>query len=123
MFKLATLTRQGEEKIHEFVKEEIAGRIQRYWRGNLEDNQQYLAEDINIYDNNQIIQIGSKNEILKFLEWGTAPHIIKPDEAQALRWFNDEGEPVFATEVRHPGTDPQAHMRNSIDRVRTEVSQ
>lgn len=115
------MTRQGREKIREFVETEIATDVQRYWRGNLTDSQQALAQDINIYPETDSIQVGSRNPVLKWLEWGTAPHIITPDEAQSLRWTNENGEPVFATRVEHPGTEPYSHMRNALDRKRVEL--
>jgi len=118
---MAELTRQGREKIQRFIEEEIAEDIQQFWRGNLLDSQQSLAQDIQIYSDSQVFQVGSKNEVLKFLEWGTEPHIIEPVEAEALRWYNEQGNPVFAKRVEHPGTKPYGHMRSAIDRKRVEL--
>ncbi len=118
---MAELTRQGREKIQGFIHDNIAVDIQRYWRGNLTDSQQTLAQDIQIYEETGAVLVGSTNPVLKYLEWGTKPHIITPDEADALRWFNDQGEPVFAMRVQHPGFEPYAHMRTAIDRKRTEL--
>jgi len=118
---MANVTDQGREKIRQYVEKEIAVDLQRFWRGNLEDSQQGLAQDIKIYPETGSVTVGSPNEVLKYLEWGTAPHIITPDEAEALRWFNDEGDPVFAQKVNHPGFEPFSHLRNGIDRRRNEV--
>lgn len=118
---MAEVLRSGRKKIQDFVEQEIAEDVQRFWRGNLTEDQQTLAQDIQIYTENGLVQVGSKNEVLKFLEYGTSPHIIEPDTAEALRWFNDEGEPVFAKRVQHPGTEPYAHMRTALDRKQVET--
>jgi len=117
---MANLTDSGKKKLEDFERE-LAKDIQRYWKGNLLDSQQSLAQDIQIFNADEGIRVGSRNEILKFLEWGTRPHVITPDEAQALRWFNDNGEAVFAQKVFHPGTKPYGHMRSAIDRKRVEL--
>jgi len=118
---MANITREGKKKINDFVENNIATDIQRYWRGNLLDSQQSLAQDIKIYRENNGVVVGSPNPILKYLEWGTEPHIIEPDEAEALRWFNQNGDPVFAKRVEHPGTKPYGHLRAAIGRKRTEL--
>lgn len=42
----------------------------------------------------------------KFVEYGTAPHIITPKTGRVLHW-QEEGEDAFATYVLHPGTAGQ----------------
>jgi len=118
---MADVTKQGKEKIREYVENELAETLLEYWRGNLTDSQQSLAQDLDIFPGNGFVQVGSKNEVLKFLEFGTRPHTIVPDEAQALRWFNDAGDPVFATRVEHPGFEPFSHGRNALGRLRGEL--
>jgi len=115
---MANLTRQGREKINNFIEEEVATELRDEWRGNLLDTQQSLAQDIQVFRDGSIIQVGSKNEILKYLEWGVRPHVITPTNAEALRWFNDSGEPVFAQKVKHPGFEPYAHMRSALSNIR-----
>jgi hypothetical protein len=51
-------------------------------------------------------------EYALFLEYGTAPHIIKPVNAKALHWKGGGGD-VFAKEVHHPGTSAQPFIRNT----------
>lgn len=48
------------------------------------------------------------------VEYGTDPHVIRPRNADALR-FEVDGEVVYAAKVEHPGTDPQPFLRNSFD--------
>ena len=113
------ITRQGKENIKKKVRENVARPIQFNWKGNLKENQAFLKQTIKIDENQDAnIQVYTKNEILKFLEYGTRPHTIEADEADALRWFNDAGEPVFRQKVQHPGTEPQAALRSAIDGVR-----
>jgi hypothetical protein len=53
-------------------------------------------------------------EYAKHVEYGTAPHIIRPVNAKALSWKPRGGERVFAQVVHHPGTDPQPFIRNTF---------
>lgn len=48
-----------------------------------------------------------------YLEFGTAPHIIRPKNAKALHWKSG-GNDVFAKVVHHPGTQPQPFIRNTF---------
>jgi hypothetical protein len=48
-----------------------------------------------------------------FLEEGTRPHVIRPRNARALRWFGPGG-PIFARSVRHPGTRAQPWLEPAI---------
>ena len=43
---------------------------------------------------------------------GSKPHVITPDEADALRFETDSGEVVYTTLVRHPGNEPQPFLHN-----------
>jgi HK97 gp10 family phage protein len=49
----------------------------------------------------------------KPVEYGSAPHIITPDDAEALHFFVD-GEEVFAQRVEHPGAPAQPHLRPAV---------
>lgn len=119
----ARLTTEGREKVDRFLKKEIAPELQQKWRGNLEESQQSLAEDIQIFDSDEAAAVvGTQNEVLKWLEWGTEPHVITPNEAEALQWFNDNGNPVFAVRVEHPGFEPYAHLRTAMDTMRRKYS-
>lgn len=48
----------------------------------------------------------------EFVEWDTRPHVIRPKTARSLRWYED-GVPVFAAEVHHPGTQGVHMMRDA----------
>lgn len=61
--------------------------------------------------------IGSDVEYAPMVNDGTAPHIIRPKNAKALR-FRMGGRIVFAKVVRHPGT----RARPFLDRALREVA-
>lgn len=115
---MANLTRQGEKKIQNYIEDEVAPSIRDRWINNLTSSQQTLAGDIQIFSDSESVQVGSRNEILKFLEWGVDPHVITPNKADALVWTNDAGEKVFATKVDHPGFEAFGHMRSAVDETR-----
>ena len=54
------------------------------------------------------------------VEFGTAPHVIEPKDAKALR-FKRGDQVVFARKVHHPGTQPQPYMRPAIDIVGQDI--
>jgi len=62
------------------------------------------------------IKVGSNVDYAPDVEFGTSPHIIKPKEAEALHWEDEDGD-HFAQEVRHPGTPATPFLRPSIDKV------
>jgi len=49
-----------------------------------------------------------------FVEFGTAPHEIRPVNAKALHWKSG-GKDFFAKVVHHPGTDPNPFIRVAIN--------
>ena len=51
---------------------------------------------------------------------GTAPHIIRPRAARALRWNTPAG-PHFATVVHHPGTDPNPFPHRALHALKTTI--
>jgi len=58
-------------------------------------------------------------EYAMYVEFGTAPHIITPNSAQALHWKSDgkqgtKGKDVFAKIVHHPGSQPFPFIRNTF---------
>lgn len=51
-----------------------------------------------------------------FVHQGTAPHVIRPRNASALR-FKVGGETVFASSVNHPGTRARPFLTNAVARA------
>ena len=114
---MTELTSKGEEKLKGAVRDQIARPLQFKWKGNLKENQDFLKDEIKLVETENGWRVFTREEILLFLEYGTSPHIIEAKDADALRWFNDDGEPVFRQKVKHPGTDPQAALRSAVDEV------
>jgi hypothetical protein len=51
-----------------------------------------------------LISVTTQDEIFKFVDEGTKPHIIKPKgPGYPLHWVNKTGGDVFAKLVHHPG--------------------
>lgn len=48
-----------------------------------------------------------------YVEFGTAPHIIRPVNGKALHWKSG-GKDIFAKEVHHPGTRPNPFIRTTF---------
>ena len=60
-----------------------------------------------------IIEIWA-DEIWKYIEFGTNPHIIRPANKKALA-FEIEGEKIIVKKVDHPGTRPNPFIRNVLN--------
>lgn len=54
--------------------------------------------------------VGTNVEYAAYIEFGTRPHEITPNDNQALHFYVN-GMEVFATHVEHPGTRPYPYMR------------
>jgi len=55
-----------------------------------------------------------------FVEFGTAPHEIRPVNASVLA-FEVGGKMVFTPVVRHPGTKPNPFMERAAEDTRSKV--
>jgi hypothetical protein len=64
-------------------------------------------------DDNVLARVGTAVDYAPHVEFGTAPHEITPDEAEALR-FEVDDEIVYTKRVMHPGTPPQPFMRPAV---------
>jgi hypothetical protein len=53
---------------------------------------------------------------------GTAPHEIRPANAQVLA-FSISGKMVFAPLVHHPGTKPNPFLQEAVDEARSKVDE
>jgi HK97 gp10 family phage protein len=86
-----------------------------------------LRASIQTLDAGQLRKIvGTNVEYAPDVEFGTGPHVIEPDDAEALR-FTVDGEEVFAARVEHPGTEAQPFLRPSLrehqDTLAREIQQ
>jgi len=57
--------------------------------------------------------VGFSAEYAKPVEFGSEPHVITPDTAEALK-FTVDGETVYTSKVNHPGTHPQPYLRPAV---------
>lgn len=57
------------------------------------------------------VQIGTNVDYAADVEYGTAPHIIRPKTKRALYW---PGAAHPVARVNHPGTSPRPFMRPAI---------
>lgn len=58
--------------------------------------------------------VGTPIDYAADVELGTAPHVIEPDEADALAFTGQDGELVFRQSVDHPGTPAQPYLGPSL---------
>lgn len=56
------------------------------------------------------------------VEYGTAPHPITPNDAEALRFVID-GEVIYSSHVDHPGTSKQPYLRPALESNRSTLRQ
>jgi len=55
------------------------------------------------------------------VEFGTDPHVITPDSADALAFEGQNGELVFRQRVNHPGTPAQPYLRPAMKQHQSEL--
>lgn len=62
-------------------------------------------------------EVTANADYAAYVEYGTAPHVIRPRNAKVLA-FQAGGKTVFAAEVNHPGTPAQPFMTPAAEAVR-----
>lgn len=67
-------------------------------------------------------QVGSNVDYADDVEYGTAPHVITPDDADALKFEGSDGQTVFAVRVEHPGTSAQPYLRPAVAEHRSDLA-
>jgi len=55
-------------------------------------------------------------EYAKGVIFGTAPHIIRPRNAQALAFKTKDGKTIITKMVRHPGNAPNFFIQDTLNR-------
>lgn len=74
-----------------------------------------LRQSIHIEVKSDRVVIGPDTEYAAFVEFGTAPHEIRPKKGKVLAWRGPGGM-VYATKVNHPGTKAQPYVRPAFER-------
>ena len=81
-----------------------------------------------VADNWEVVEVNDgiaiRNEeygdVVKFLEFGTKPHIIKPKDKSVLN-FQIGGKEIFAKFVRHPGIQARKFITQVMDNKSNEI--
>lgn len=97
------------------LTEELARRVAHAARSNCPVNTGTLRRTIAAYGN-RVYCGGPDAPYWANVEFGTAPHVIRPSAKKALSWPGAE-HPVAS--VNHPGTPEFAFMRRALYNPRT----
>lgn len=84
--------------------------------------QQELSELEDQLSGNPAAVVGASASHAPDVEFGTDPHTIEADNAEALH-FEWKGQEIFVTSVQHPGTEPQPYMRPAAREVRSNAAE
>jgi HK97 gp10 family phage protein len=57
------------------------------------------------------------------VEFGTDPHVITPNSADALAFEGQNGELIFRQRVEHPGTPAQPYLRPAVRQHQSELTE
>lgn len=71
-------------------------------------------------DENVTWVVGTSVEHGLFIEYGTRPHTITPNDAEVLQ-FTVGGTTVYTDIVEHPGTEASPFLRPALDRARNNI--
>lgn len=74
-----------------------------------------IAYEVTRAGKDVIARVGTNVEYAKPVEFGTAPHIIRPKNKRALYWPGAE-HPVAL--VNHPGTKGKPYLRPALEKMR-----
>jgi HK97 gp10 family phage protein len=67
--------------------------------------------------------VGAKTEYAAAVELGTAPHVIAPDDADALAFEGQDGALIFRQRVEHPGTPAQPYLGPAFRAHESDLTQ
>ncbi len=81
----------------------------------------FLRESVSGRETPKGFTVFASASYAKFVDEGTKPHMIRPVNGQALRWFGAFGNPIFARVVNHPGTKGVFFTRKTRDAVKTPI--
>lgn len=65
--------------------------------------------------------VGTDVDYADDVEFGTAPHVITPTDADALAFEGQDGELIFRQSVDHPGTPAQPFLRPALQEHRSDL--
>jgi hypothetical protein len=74
--------------------------------------------DVTEITDSKVVVSNPNEDLAKYLEFGTKPHIITPKNKTVLHWIADDGSEHFATIVHHNGFPAIPHVRPAREVMR-----
>jgi HK97 gp10 family phage protein len=81
-----------------------------------------LRQSIQIRIEGNKVIIGPETEYDAYVEFGTAPHEIRPKNKKALA-FKSGGNTIIVKKVNHPGTKAQPYVRPAFEAWRARLGE
>lgn len=103
---------------NEKTVQEVGDNIVQYAKESAPSRDNYYANNIKFDGKNEVV---ANADYSAHIEYGTKPHVIKPQSAKYLHFKGKDGKDVFAKIVNHPGTRPQPIMRNAAMKVQKDI--
>lgn len=69
-----------------------------------------------------VFEVGAGVDYAADVEFGTAPHVITPTDADALAFEGQDGELIFRQSVDHPGTPAQPFLRPALQEHQSDLA-
>lgn len=74
-----------------------------------------LKQSISIQVRSHSVIIGPHTDYAAYVEYGTAPHVIRPKAGKKALSFTVGGKRVIVKSVNHPGTKPHPYVRPAFE--------
>jgi hypothetical protein len=95
---------QREAEVQRLWKEQGSQETLTFMRGAVPIKTGFLRESIVKRVTPSGFTVFPTASYAKFVDQGTKPHTIFPNQARVLRWYTPFGAPVFGKYAKHPGT-------------------
>jgi hypothetical protein len=100
------------------ILEKVASAIEADAKAGCPVDTGHLAGSITHSVSGRTARIGTDVDYALSVEFGSKPHVIRPNGHPFLKFPGRDGKDVFAREVHHPGTPEQPWLRPALFRVR-----
>lgn len=141
------MTIENKEEVVEMIKAEVLkqkqheiGKLVRdkartLLLGHIAQVSNPLADDIKYEIDGDKVRVFTNNPINKYIEEGTRPHTIEPDDADALHFMAKEagsyddgtsispGDEVTVQKVEHPGTKPRPFFNQALALSKAKIKE
>jgi HK97 gp10 family phage protein len=112
---------QVNSRLAEKIVGKLSGDLLKAHTGNLRDSVRVIETRNDGAKISGGVQAGGKNEgpsgppfYAKFLEFGSAPHVIMPKDPKRALAFMIDGQMAFRKRVQHPGTRAYHFMSGTL---------